>query len=358
MECTETRTETRTASPSNPKASQPLLELRGLKKHYAIAGGWFSRERQYLKAVDGIDLKVWPGETLGLVGESGCGKSTTGNIMLRLGEPSAGDILFEGQSLRALSKSQLRVRRKDFQMIFQDPFSSLNPRMRVLDLIGEPLRTHGLMSGQHLRERVAELMQGVGLSADFITRYPHEFSGGQRQRIGIARALALQPKLIVCDEVVSALDVSIQAQILNLLARLQQQFNLTYIFISHGLPAVKHISTRIAVMYLGKIVELASTEQLFARPRHPYTEALLSAVPVPDPTLARKRKRIVLEGDIPSPVNLPSGCRFHTRCAYAQKKCSEAEPVLTACDTQNDNRSANDEHQVACHFPLTKTQHA
>jgi len=337
-----TGTERRTESAHNVVAPPvPLLELRGLKKYYDLSGDWFSREKRYLKAVDGIDLKVYPGETLGIVGESGCGKSTTGNVMLRLGEPSAGDILFEGQSLRSLSKSALRSRRKDFQMIFQDPFSSLNPRMRVLDLIGEPLRSHKLLSGQPLKQRVAELMQSVGLSPDFITRYPHEFSGGQRQRIGIARALALQPKLIVCDEVVSALDVSIQAQILNLLAQLQQEFRLTYIFISHGLPAVKHISNRIAVMYLGKIVELAGKETLFARPRHPYTEALLSAVPVPDPALARQRQRIVLEGDIPSPVNLPSGCRFHTRCAYAQQKCSEAEPALSA-----------GEHQVACHFPL------
>jgi len=328
----------------------PLLELRGLKKHYDVSGDWFSRERRTLKAVDGIDLKVYAGETLGIVGESGCGKSTTGNVMLRLGEPTAGDILFEGQSLRSLSRSQLRARRKDFQMIFQDPFSSLNPRMRVLDLIGEPLRSHKLLSGQKLRERVGGLMESVGLNTAFISRYPHEFSGGQRQRIGIARALALQPKLIVCDEVVSALDVSIQAQILNLLARLQKEFNLTYVFISHGLPAVKHISTRIAVMYLGKVVELADKASLFSQPRHPYTEALLSSVPVPDPTVARQRKRIVLEGDIPSPVNLPSGCRFHTRCAYAQEKCVRQEPELI-----NLNAAAG-EHQVACHFPLNTNE--
>jgi len=343
------------AVPRHTRPDIPLLELKGLKKHYDISGDWFSGERRWLKAVDGIDLKIWSGETLGLVGESGCGKSTTGNVMLRLGEPSAGDILFEGQSLRSLSKSQLRKRRKDFQMIFQDPFSCLNPRMRVLDLIGEPLRAHGLMSGQKLRTRVGELMQSVGLSPDFINRYPHEFSGGQRQRIGIARALALQPKLIVCDEVVSALDVSIQAQILNLLGRLQKEFNLTYVFISHGLPAVKHISTRIAVMYLGKIVELASKTQLFSQPRHPYTEALLSSVPVPDPALARTRQRIVLEGDIPSPVNLPSGCRFHTRCAYAQQKCKETEPALEpAPESVLTRQSSNgDEHLVACHFPLS-----
>lgn len=322
----------------------PLLELRGLKKHFDISGDWFAGERKYLKAVDGIDLKVYAGETLGIVGESGCGKSTTGNVILRLIEPSEGDILFEGKSIRALSLGELRAKRKDFQMIFQDPFSSLNPRMRVLDLIAEPLRSHNVLSGEKLRRRVGELMESVGLSPSFITRYPHEFSGGQRQRIGIARALALRPKLIVCDEVVSALDVSIQAQILNLLGRLQKEFNLTYIFISHGLPAIKHISTRIAVMYLGKIVELATKEQLFRLPLHPYTEALLSAVPVPDPALARRRKRIVLEGDIPSPVNLPSGCRFHTRCAYAQEKCRLVEPTLVA---------RRDGHQVACHFPLT-----
>ncbi|WP_454813518.1 ABC transporter ATP-binding protein [Paraburkholderia fungorum] len=323
----------------------PLLELKGLKKHFDLSGDWFPGERKYLKAVDGIDLRVAAGETLGIVGESGCGKSTTGNAMLRLIEPSAGDILFEGTSICGLSAGELRRRRKDFQMIFQDPFSSLNPRMRVMDLIAEPLRSHHVLSGDRLRRRVGELMDSVGLSQSFIERYPHEFSGGQRQRIGIARALALQPKLIVCDEVVSALDVSIQAQILNLLARLRSELNLTYIFISHGLPAVKHICTRIAVMYLGKIVELATREQLFGHPRHPYTEALLSAVPIPDPALARGRRRIVLEGDMPSPVDLPSGCRFHTRCAYAQEKCRLVEPELA---------SGRDGHQVACHFPLAR----
>ncbi|WP_250517753.1 oligopeptide/dipeptide ABC transporter ATP-binding protein [Caballeronia sp. INDeC2] len=323
----------------------PVLELKGLKKHFDLSGKWYSGERKYLKAVDGIDLKVFSGETLGIVGESGCGKSTTGNVMLRLLEPTEGDILFEGENIASLSVRELRKRRKDFQMIFQDPFSSLNPRMRVMDLIAEPLRSHNILSGDQLRRRVTELMDNVGLSSSFITRYPHEFSGGQRQRIGIARALALQPKLIVCDEVVSALDVSIQAQILNLLARLQREFNLTYIFISHGLPAVKHFSTRVAVMYLGKIVELAKKEQLFRHPRHPYTEALLSAVPIPDPAVARDRKRIVLDGDIPSPVNLPAGCRFHTRCMYAQEKCRVAEPVLT---------EQQDGHQVACHFPLAQ----
>lgn len=323
----------------------PLLELKGLKKYFDVSGdwNWFSTEPQYLKAIDGIDLKVYSGETLGIVGESGCGKSTTGNVIAQLLKPSEGDVLFEGESLCDLAPRKLRQRRKDFQVIFQDPFSSLNPRMRVLDLIGEPLRAHKIASGKQLRERVIELMKAVGLSPSFIDRFPHEFSGGQRQRIGIARALALQPKLIICDEVVSALDVSIQAQILNLLSKLQKEFDLTYIFISHGLPAIKHISDRIAVMYLGRIVELASKEQLFARPRHPYTEALLSAVPLPDPEAARTRKRIVLQGDIPSPVNAPSGCSFHTRCPYARDECRVVVPKLQTLESG---------HQVSCHFPL------
>jgi len=323
----------------------PLLELKGLKKYFDVSGdwNWFSSETKYLKAIDGVDLKVYPGETLGIVGESGCGKSTTGNVIAQLLKPSEGDVLFEGESLCALSQGKLRKRRKDFQMIFQDPFSSLNPRMRVRDLIGEPLRSHRIASGRKLEAQVVELMKAVGLSPTFIDRFPHEFSGGQRQRIGIARALALRPKLIVCDEVVSALDVSIQAQILNLLGKLQKEFALTYIFISHGLPAIKHISDRIAVMYLGRIVELASKEQLFARPRHPYTEALLSAVPLPDPEAARTRKRIVLQGDIPSPVNTPPGCPFHTRCPYAQAECRQVVPEM---------RTMEDGHTVACHFPL------
>ncbi|WP_199261878.1 ABC transporter ATP-binding protein [Paracoccus binzhouensis] len=329
----------------NTVEQTPLLELKGIKKYFDVSGdwSWLSAQPKYLKAIDGIDLKVYPGETLGIVGESGCGKSTTGNVIAQLLNPTEGDVLFEGESLCDLAPRVLRRRRKDFQMIFQDPFSSLNPRMRVRDLIAEPLRSHRIASGKQLHDRVVELMKAVGLSPSFIDRFPHEFSGGQRQRIGIARALALQPKLIVCDEVVSALDVSIQAQILNLLSKLQKEFDLTYIFISHGLPAIKHISDRIAVMYLGRIVELATKEQLFSRPRHPYTEALLSAVPLPDPEAARTRKWIVLQGDIPSPVNTPPGCSFHTRCPYARDKCKQAVPTMQALE---------DGHAVSCHFPL------
>jgi|SRR5690625_2013059 len=321
-----------------------LLEVKGLKKYFDISEGWFNREKQYLKAVDGVDFHVEEGETLGIVGESGCGKSTTGNMIVQLLEPTEGRIIFEGTDLSELNQEELREKRADIQMIFQDPFSSLNPRMRTFDIIAEPLRTHNIASGKELDEQVYELMSVVGLNKSQANRYPHEFSGGQRQRIGIARALALRPKLIVCDEPVSALDVSIQSQILNLLNELQAKYHLTYIFIAHGLPAVKHISDRIAVMYLGKIVEIASKEQLFEKPMHPYTEALLSAVPIPDPTLRDELEdRIILKGDMPSPANPPSGCRFHTRCPYAVDKCKEVVPELVELETG---------HQVACHFPL------
>ncbi|WP_018306510.1 ABC transporter ATP-binding protein [Desulfitobacterium hafniense] len=326
---------------------QPLLQVTGLKKYFDITKGWFPKERQYLKAVDGVSFDVFSGETLGIVGESGCGKSTTGNVILRLLEATEGQVIFAGQDFLKLSKEEMRQRRKDIQMVFQDPFSSLNPRMRVFDLIAEPLRAHEIAKGQELRNRVTELMITVGLSPSFADRYPHEFSGGQRQRIGIARALALKPKLIICDEPVSALDVSIQSQILNLLSRLQQEFQLTYIFIAHGLPVVKHISDRIVVMYLGKAVESASKEQLFSRPLHPYTEGLLAAVPIPEPSLRNQRKRIIIEGDMPSPANPPSGCRFHTRCGYAREKCKNEEPQLT--DHGNG-------HRVACHYPLEASQ--
>jgi peptide/nickel transport system ATP-binding protein len=325
---------------------QPLLEIKGLKKYFDVTEGLFSKQKQYLKAVDSINLKVYRGETLGIVGESGCGKSTTGNVILRLLEATEGEILFEGQDLRKLTPKQMREKRKDIQMIFQDPFSSLNPRMRVFDLIAEPLRSHKIATGERLRKRVLELMEVVGLSPTFASRYPHEFSGGQRQRIGIARALALNPKLIVCDEPVSALDVSIQAQILNLLSSLQKEFQLTYIFIAHGLPAIKHISDRIAVMYLGKVVELASKEQLFRHPMHPYTEGLLSAVPVPDPSLRDHRERIILKGDMPNPVNPPSGCSFHTRCPYADEKCKNVVPSL---------QEQPGGQLVACHYPLAES---
>ncbi len=324
-----------------------LLEVKGLKKSFDVSEGWFKRKKQYLRAVDGVDLFVKEGETLGIVGESGCGKSTTGNLIMHLLEPTEGEIIFDGMNLSQLSSEELRKKRVDIQMIFQDPFSSLNPRMRVFDLIAEPLRTHRVAQGKKLEEMVLELMDVVGLDRSYSRRYPHEFSGGQRQRIGIARAIALKPKLVVCDEPVSALDVSIQSQILNLLVKLQKEFNLTFIFIAHGLPAVKHISDRIAVMYLGQVVELATKEQLFKRPMHPYTEGLLSAVPIPDPTLRDKKNRVVLEGDMPSPANPPSGCRFHTRCPYAEAKCKEDLPKLT---------EKEEGHYVACHYPLNSGQ--
>ncbi len=304
---------------------------------------FLKRDKKLLRAVDGVDLTIYSGETLGIVGESGCGKSTLGNVLMRLLEPTSGSLLFEGTDFSSLKGESLRKKRADIQMIFQDPFSSLNPRMTVKDVIAEPLKTHKVESGKTIVEQVYELMDVVGLDRSYAKRYPHEFSGGQRQRIGIARAIALKPKLIICDEPVSALDVSIQAQILNLMARLQKEFNLTFLFIAHGLPAVKHISDRIAVMYLGKVVELTTKQALFERPMHPYTKGLISAVPVPDPKERDKRERIVLEGDMPSPVNPPSGCRFHTRCANAQEKCAIEEPAFLEREPG---------HFVACHYPL------
>ncbi|WP_078394288.1 ABC transporter ATP-binding protein [Shouchella patagoniensis] len=320
-----------------------LLEVKGMTKHFDVSEGFLKRKKRLLRAVDGVDLTIYSGETLGIVGESGCGKSTLGNVLMRLLEPTSGELFFEGIDFSELSGEALRKKRVDIQMIFQDPFSSLNPRMKVKDVIAEPLKTHKIGTGQDYLEQVYELMDVVGLDRSYAKRYPHEFSGGQRQRIGIARAIALKPKLIICDEPVSALDVSIQAQILNLMAKLQKEFQLTFLFIAHGLPAVKHISDRIAVMYLGKVVELASKQDLFERPMHPYTEGLISAVPVPDPKQRTKRERIVLEGDMPSPVNPPSGCRFHTRCPYAKEKCSLEEPAFIEREKG---------HQVACHYPL------
>jgi oligopeptide transport system ATP-binding protein len=311
------------------KDSQPLISIKDLKVHFPLASGSsFRRSRQVVKAVDGVSLDIYPGETLGLVGESGCGKSTLGRAVLRLTEPTSGQILFRGHDLAHLSNSEMRAQRRHLQIIFQDPYASLNPRMTVSQIIGEPLDTFRLARGRAKTERVQELMEMVGLSARFLKRYPHEFSGGQRQRIGIARALAVDPSFIVADEPISALDVSIQAQIMNLLDQLRRQKNLTYLFISHDLRAIRHVSDRVAVMYLGKIVELAEGKTVYASPLMPYTKALISAVPVPNPKIEAQRRRIVLEGDVPSPINPPKGCRFHTRCPYAIKVCGEIEPQL------------------------------
>jgi oligopeptide transport system ATP-binding protein len=320
-------------------AETPLLAVKHLKKHFPIKGGVFSKTIGYVYAVDDINFTLEKGETLGLVGESGCGKSTTGRTILRLIEPTDGVIYFEGQDITHLDKNAMRALRREMQIIFQDPYASLNPRMTVGSIIGEPLEIHKIAKGSEKEERVASLLQKVGLRAEDMRKYPHEFSGGQRQRIGIARALALNPKLIVCDEPVSALDVSIQAQVINLLEDLQAEFGLSYLFIAHNLNVVEHISNRVAVMYLGQIVELASGEELYKNPQHPYTEALLSAVPIPDPTV--KKKRIILEGDVPSPINPPKGCHFHTRCMYKDKICEEVEPEF---------KDIGGGHWVACHF--------
>ncbi|MTT30492.1 dipeptide ABC transporter ATP-binding protein [Terrilactibacillus sp. BCM23-1] len=328
-------------SPKIKEKQKPLLEVVNLKKYYPIKKGIISKTVGHVKAVDGISFSVYPGETMGLVGESGCGKSTTGRSIVRLDDPTDGDVIFQNKNLANLSKNEMRKLRTDLQIIFQDPYSSLNPRKRIGDLLAEPLRAHKLAEGEEIERKVNNILEIVGLTKYHKSRYPHEFSGGQRQRIGIARALILNPKLIICDEPVSALDVSIQAQVLNLLKDLQKEFNLTYVFIAHGLGAVKYISDRITVMYLGKIVEIAPTEEIFNQPRHPYTKILLSAYPVPNPHM-RNREQIVVEGDVPSPANPPKGCAFHTRCPFAQPICREKTPPL---DGEN--------HQVACHFPLT-----
>ncbi|WP_257347350.1 ABC transporter ATP-binding protein [Pseudalkalibacillus decolorationis] len=320
-----------------------LLYLEDVKKYFDVSDRIFSRKKEYLKAVDGISLKVNKGETLGIVGESGCGKSTLGNLIMGLLKPTEGKILLEGTDLTTLNAKHLKKKRSEFQMIFQDPFSSLNPRMRVFDIIAEPLITHKIVKGKELEQRVLNLMEDVGLDVSYSDRFPHEFSGGQRQRIGIARALALKPKLIVCDEPISALDVSIQSQILNLLSNLQRKYQLTYIFIAHGLPAVKHISNRIAVMYLGSIVELTTKDQLFRNPMHPYTRGLLSSIPILDPTLRGNKQNNLIEGDIPSPVNPPSGCKFHNRCPFATDKCKEEIPSFTEREPG---------HFVSCHYSI------
>jgi oligopeptide transport system ATP-binding protein len=304
-----------------------LVSIRNLKMHFPITQGIVvQRKIGAIKAVDGLNFDILRGETLGLVGESGCGKSTTGRAILQLYRPTAGEVRFEGEELTAVKGEHLRRLRRRMQMIFQDPYASLNPRMTVGDIIGEPLTVHNIAKGKERRERVQELLKVVGLNPYFVNRYPHEFSGGQRQRIGVARALAVQPEFIVCDEPISALDVSIQAQIINLLEDLQGEFNLTYLFIAHDLSVVRHISDRIAVMYLGKIVELTDRKQLYDNPLHPYTQALLSAVPIPDPVVEEKRRRIILEGDVPSPASPPVGCNFNTRCPVAMDVCYEKEP--------------------------------
>lgn len=305
---------------------EPLVSIQNLKKHYPIGKSLFGNPTKWLKAVDGISLEVGKGETLGLVGESGCGKSTLGRMVVGLLDPTEGEVYFEGRPLLEKGRNKRDLGQK-IQMVFQDPYASLNPRMSVANIIGEPLHLHRVGTQSERRKRVDELLERVGLTSAHGTRYPEEFSGGQRQRIGIARALALNPKLIVCDEPVSALDVSIQAQILNLLKDIQEESGLSYIFIAHGLQAVKHISDRIVVMYLGKVMEISETDQLFERPLHPYTKALISAVPEPDPTI-RDRERIILEGDLPSPANPPVGCRFHTRCPIATDRCKQEDPPL------------------------------
>ena len=323
--------------------SEPILKLEGLKKHFnTTTGGAFNKQKAVLKAVDGIDLEVAPGETIGLVGESGCGKTTAGRTILKLYEPTDGKIIFEGEDITKISAAKMKPYRRQMQMIFQDPYASLNPRQTIGTIIANMFDIQGIKPTGGVENEVRALMERVGLNPEHINRYPHEFSGGQRQRIGVARAIALKPKLIVADEPVSALDVSIQAQVVNLLEDLQNEFKMSYIFVAHDLSVVQHISDRVVVMYLGKVMEQADKVDLFARPRHPYTKALLSAVPVADPKEGRKRERIMLQGDLPSPVNPPSGCVFNTRCWKATEKCRTEVPQLLEIAPK---------HKVACHFP-------
>ncbi len=324
------------------KNGKPLLEVNHLKKYFPVRSGLFSKISAWVKAVDDVSFDIKPGETFGLVGESGCGKTTVGRTILRLMEPSGGEAIFEGDNIFDMDSNTLRATRRRMQIVFQDPYSSLNPRMTVGSIVGEPLYVHKLAKGQALTERVYQLLDRVGLRPDHYARYPHEFSGGQRQRIGIARALALNPKFIVCDEAVSALDVSIQAQIINLLKDLQDEYHLSYLFITHDLNVVQYIASRIAVMYLGKLAEVAPSETLFSNAQHPYTQALLSANPLPDPTV--KHERILLPGDVPTPLNPPSGCRFHTRCPQVMDHCKTAEPPLIQIG------KPEDDHKVWCHL--------
>ncbi|WP_291401632.1 ABC transporter ATP-binding protein [Acidaminobacter sp.] len=318
-----------------------LLEVRNLKKYFPIHKGIFGTKKTNVQAVDDISFYIYKGETLGLVGESGCGKSTAGRTIIRLYNPTAGEIIFDGAEISKMDENELKPFRKRMQMIFQDPYASLNSRMTVGDIIGEPIDIHNIATGEARQKMIYDLLERVGLSKDHASRYPHEFSGGQRQRIGIARSLAVEPDFIICDEPISALDVSIQAQVVNMLEDLQQEFGLTYLFIAHDLSMVKHISDRIGVMYLGKLVELSSSKALYEKPMHPYTQALLSAIPIPDPEVTHAKHRIVLEGDVPSPINPPSGCRFRTRCQYAFDRCTVEEPVF---------QDMGEGHMVACHL--------
>ena len=314
-----------------------LLEVRNLKKYYSVKSGFLNKDRRSVKAVDGINLSVKQGEILGIVGESGCGKSTLGRSILRLIEPTSGEVIFEGTNICGLKKEEMRLKRREMQIVFQDPGASLNPRLTVGEIIGEPIEVFHICEGKEKEERIYKLMDLVGINRAYINRFPHEFSGGQRQRLGIARALAVNPKLIICDEPVSALDVSIRAQVLNLIKELKDKLNLTYIFISHDLSVVHHICDRVAVMYLGRVVEIADKKQIYENPVHPYTKALLSAIPMPDPEV--KRERIILQGDVPNPADPPSGCHFHKRCPYAKKECSETVPPFVTVEPG---------HQVLC----------
>lgn len=325
----------------NKSQNDVLLEVKNLKKHFPIYGGLMGNKVEYLKAVDGVSFQIRRGETLGLVGESGCGKSTIGRTIIRLYDVTDGEVIYDGTELGRLSQKEIRPYRKRMQMIFQDPYASLNSRMTVGDIIGESLDIHGIAQGEERQKRIYELLERVGLVKDHANRYPHEFSGGQRQRIGIARSLAVNPDFIICDEPISALDVSIQAQVVNMLEDLQKEFGLTYLFIAHDLAMVKHISDRIGVMYLGKLVELSSAAELYEKPNHPYTQALLSAIPIPDPAIAKANQRIVLQGDVPSPLNPPSGCRFRTRCRHAMEICAQQEPELV---------DVGGGHLSACHL--------